>query len=294
MAIRMSNNVIGALNLATLLLSIPILVLGIWLRSRPDGTGCDHFLSTPALALGAALAAVSLAGLLGACFRATWLLWLYLLATLALALALLCFTAFAFAVTASTTKHGAAAGSGTGNAAEAGYTAWLRRHVVGGRSWARIQTCLADAGVCKRLEDHDDDDDKKKPATPARLAGGGLSPVESGCCRPPASCNFTHAGGTEWTKKPAAAASARAGDPDCGKWDSDDDKLCYGCESCRAGVSEALRRDWKRAAVVNAVFLAFIVAVYAVACCAFRNSRRDNFAYHRSQGWNKPSPSGDA
>ncbi|CAO2172967.1 unnamed protein product [Urochloa humidicola] len=294
MAIRMSNNVIGALNLATLLLSIPILVLGIWLRSRPDGTGCDHFLSTPALALGAALAAVSLAGILGACFRATWLLWLYLLATLALALALLCFTVFAFAVTATTTMHGA--GAGTGNAAEAGYTAWLRRHVERGRSWARIQTCLADAGVCKHLED-DDNKTKKKAAT-----HGGLSPVESGCCRPPASCNFTHAGGTEWTKKPAASAGAKGGgapppgpgDPDCGRWDSDDDKLCYGCESCRDGVAEAVRRDWKRAAVVNAVFLAFIIAVYAVACCAFRNSRRDNFAYQRSRGWNKQSPSGDA
>ncbi|CAO2188390.1 unnamed protein product [Urochloa humidicola] len=292
MAIRMSNNVIGALNLATLLLSIPILVLGIWLRSRPDGTGCDHFLSTPAVSLGAALAAVSLAGLLGACFRATWLLWLYLLATLALALALLCFTAFAFAVTATTTtRHGD--GAVPGNEAEAGYTAWLRRHVEGGRSWDRIQTCLADAGVCKRLEDDNDDNNKKKKAATLATAAGGLSPVESGCCRPPSSCNFTRAGGTEWTKKPAASASAR-GDPDCGRWDKDDDKLCYGCESCRDGVAEALRRDWKRAAVVNAVFLAFIVAVYAVACCAFRNSRRDNFAYHRSQGWNKPSPSGDA
>ncbi|CAO2206874.1 unnamed protein product [Urochloa humidicola] len=285
MAIRMSNNVIGALNLATLLLSAPVLGAGVWLRSRPDGTGCGgHFLSTPALALGAALAAVSLAGLLGACCRATWLLCLYLLAALALALALLCFTAFAFAVTngSTTTRPGA----GAGEAAEyrGSYTAWLRRHVEGRRSWARVQTCLAGAGVCKRL---DDDDDDKKKAAAATLADGGLPPVESGCCRPPPSCNFTHAGGAEWTKKPAAA------DPDCGRWDKDDEKLCYGCESCRAGVAEALRRDWKRAAVVNAVFLALVVAVYAAACCAFRNSRRDNFAYHRSRGW-KPTSGGDA
>ncbi|CAL4999079.1 unnamed protein product [Urochloa decumbens] len=279
MAIRMSNSVIGALNLVTLLLSVPVLVVGVWLRSQADGTGCDHFLSTPAVALGAALAAVSLAGLLGACCRATWLLWLYLLATLALALALLCFTAFAFAVTA--TKPDAV----TGAEAEAGYTAWMRRHVEGRRSWARVQTCLADAGVCKRLEKDDDDDNikNKKKATLARPIGG-MSPVEAGCCRPPASCNVTSA-----RPRPAAAAA----DPDCGRWDKDEDKLCYGCESCRAGVAEALRRDWKRAAVVNAVFLALIVAVYAVACCAFRNSRRDNFAYHRSRGWNNKQ-SGDA
>ncbi|TKW10542.1 hypothetical protein SEVIR_6G171500v4 [Setaria viridis] len=282
MAIRMSNNVICALNLVTLLLSVPVLAAGVWLRSRADGTECDHFLSTPVIALGAALAAVSLAGLAGACCRANWLLWLYLLATLALVATLLCFTAFAFAVTAS--RPGAAGDEQPGRLG-GGYSTWLRRHVEGRRSWARIKSCLADAGVCKRLEE---DGDKKEAAagTLARLVGrGGLSPVEYGCCRPPASCNFTYAGGTEWTKPRPRGGAPPAADPDCGKWDNDDDKLCFGCRSCKAGVEGALRRDWKRAAIVNAVFLAFIVAVYAVACCAFRNSRRDNFAYHSSREW---------
>lgn len=276
MAIRMSNNVICALNLVTLLLSVPVLVAGVWLRSRADGTGCDHFLSTPAIALGAALAAVSLAGLAGACCRATWLLRLYLLATLALVAALLCFTAFAFAVTAS--RPGGADGDEQQQQQQPGYSAWLWRHVEGRRSWARIQSCLTDSAVCKRLEG---DGDKKDAATLAQLAG--LSPVENGCCRPPASCNFTYAGGVKWTKpKQQKGRAPAATDPDCGEWDNDDDKLCFGCRSCKAGVEGALRRDWKRAAIVNAVFLVFIVAGYAVACCAFRNSRRDNFAYHRS------------
>ena len=34
MAIRMSNNVIRAVTLVTLLLSVPIIVAGVWLRSR--------------------------------------------------------------------------------------------------------------------------------------------------------------------------------------------------------------------------------------------------------------------
>ncbi|KAF8779104.1 hypothetical protein HU200_003073 [Digitaria exilis] len=275
MAIRMSNNVIVALNLSTLLLSVPVLAGGVWLRSRrADGTGCDHSLSTPATALGAALMAVSLAGLLGACCRATWLLWLHLLATLALILALLCFTAFSFAIVT---------GTGRGRGAVPGdYSTWLRRHVEGPTNWARIRTCLAGGGVCKHLED------KKATATMAQLVGvgGGLSSVEFGCCKPPTSCNFTYAGGTKWAK-PAAATSQPAGDPDCGKWDDDEEKLCFGCESCKAGVVGALRRDWKRAAIVDAVFLAFIVAVYSVGCCAFRNSRLDNYAYHSSRGWKR-------
>ncbi|KAF8772953.1 hypothetical protein HU200_005355 [Digitaria exilis] len=265
----MSNNVIVALNLSTLLLSVPVLAGGVWLRSRADGTGCDHSLSTPATALAAALVAVSLAGLLGACCRATWLLWLYLLATLALILALLCFTAFSFAVVIPRPR----------GAAGEYYSTWLRRHVEGPTNWARIRTCLAGAGVCKHLEG------KKATTTMAQLVGGGLSSVESGCCKPPTSCNFTYAGGTEWTKPAAATSQA---DPDCGKWEWDEeDKLCFGCQSCKDGVVDALRRDWKRAAIVDAVFLAFIVVVYSVGCCAFRNSRLDNYAYHSSRGWKR-------
>ncbi|KAG2579104.1 tetraspanin-8-like [Panicum virgatum] len=280
MAIRMSNNVIGALNVVALLLSVPVLAAGVWLRSRADGTGCDHFLSTPTVALGAALAAVSLAGLAGACCRATWLVWLYLLAMLALAAALLCFTAFALAVTSR--------GAGDGGWHD---SAWLRRHVEGSRSWSRVRSCLADAGVCKRLEKEGGKGKEEEAAALARLAGRGVSPVESGCCRPPASCNFTYAGSGEWTR-PVGRGPAPPADPDCARWDNDGDKLCYGCQSCKASVEVELRRDWKRAAVFNAVFLAFIVVVCALSCCAFRNSRKDNFAYHSSRGgWNR---AGDA
>lgn len=259
----------------TLLLSVPILVAGVWLRSRADGTECDHFLSAPAIALGAALMAVSLAGLAGACCRLTWLLRLYLLAMFALIVAVLCFAAFAFVVT-DRGAGDAVSGAGHGDHRLGNASTWLRRHVEGRKNWARIRSCLAGARVCRRLED------SQNATTLARL--GGLSPVESGCCRPPASCGFTYAGGTEWRTK-ARAASVASADPDCGAWGNDGDELCYGCQSCKAGVVGALRRDWKRAAIVNIVFLAVIVVVYSIACCAFKNSRRDNYAHHSGRGW---------
>jgi len=281
MAIRMSNNVIRAVTLVTLLLSVPIIVAGVWLRSRADGTECDHFLSTPAIALGTALMAVSLAGLAGACCRATWLLWLYLLAMLAFIVALLCLTVFAFVVTNKGGAGEAVSGAGYREYRLGDYSTWLRRHVKGRRTWARIRNCLADAHVCRRLEV-----EESKDANATSLARLGLSPVESGCCKPPASCNFTYAGGTEWTKTKAAAGAGSA-DSDCGAWSNDEDDLCYGCQSCKAGVVDALKRDWKRAAIVNVVILAFVVIVYSVGCCAFRNSRRDNYAYHSGRGWRR-------
>ena len=103
--------------------------------------------------------------------------------------------------------------------------------------------------------------------------------VQSGCCKPPTSCNFTYVTGTEWTKTTTPAGAAA--DPDCGTWSNE--ALCYDCQSCKAGVVATFKRDWKRVAVVNIVFLVFIIIVYSVGCCAFRNNRRDN-AY-RSAGW---------
>jgi hypothetical protein len=277
MPFRLSNNVICTLNLITFLLSIPVLGIGIWLRSRGDGSECDHFLSSSAIAFGAVLMAVSLAGLVGACCHATWLLWLYLLAMFVLIVALLCFTAFAFVVTNKGAGE-AVSGAGYKEYRLGDYSTWLRRHVESRKNWGRIRSCLADADVCRRLQFED------RNATRAQFLRADLSPVESGCCKPPTSCNFRYRGGTEWKKRPGSASAAG---PDCGAWSNDSDRLCYGCQSCKAGVVDALKRDWKRAAVVNIVFLVFIIVVYSVGCCAFRNSRRDNYAYRRGAGWNQ-------
>ncbi|KAL6596281.1 hypothetical protein ACP70R_047645 [Stipagrostis hirtigluma subsp. patula] len=270
LALRLSNNVIGALNMAAFLLSVPVLGAGVWLRTRADGTGCDHFLSTPAVALGAVLMAVSLAGLLGACCRVTWLLWLYLLAMSVLIVALLCFTLLAFAVTGR--------GAGYNEHRLGDHSTWLRRHVESGGNWAGIRSCLAGADVCGALQG------RNASSSPARFFRGDLPAVQSGCCEPPAGCNFTHAGGAAWDKA-AAGGVKPAEDPDCDAWSSDADELCYGCQACKAVVVDALRRDWKRAAIVNVVVLAFVVVVYSVGCCAYRNSRRDNHAYRRSVEW---------
>ncbi|GER43440.1 senescence-associated protein [Striga asiatica] len=39
--------------------------------------------------------------------------------------------------------------------------------------------------------------------------------------------------------------------------------------------------DWKRVVVINIVFLVFLIIVYSVGCCAFRNNREDNSAWKR-------------
>ncbi|BAF20152.2 Os06g0653100, partial [Oryza sativa Japonica Group] len=100
-----------------------------------------------------------------------------------------------------------------------------------------------------------------------------LHHIQSGCCKPPTGCNFAYVSETVWTK-PSGFNSTD--DPDCTTWSNDQTALCYDCQSCKAGVLANLKNDWKKIATVNIIFLIFLIIVYSVGCCAFRNNRRDN------------------
>lgn len=101
-----------------------------------------------------------------------------------------------------------------------------------------------------------------------------LFSLQSGCCKPPTSCNFTYISETVWEKP--LGFSNNSSNSDCNTWQSDQTKLCYDCQSCKAGVLANIRNDWKKVAIVNIIVLIFLVIVYSVGCCAFRNNRRDN------------------
>lgn len=97
------------------------------------------------------------------------------------------------------------------------------------------------------------------------------SDMQSGCCKPSNDCGFNYAGPTQWTKGNTSSTN-----PDCGAWGNDARTLCYNCQSCKAGLLDQLKSDWKKVAIVNIVFLIVLIIVYSIGCCAFRNSRRDN------------------
>ena len=101
-----------------------------------------------------------------------------------------------------------------------------------------------------------------------------LSYVQSGCCKPPTGCNFTYQSETVWIKP--AGFNTTTDDPDCTTWSNDQTVLCYDCMACKAGVLANLKNDWKKIATVNIIFLIFLIVVYSVGCCAFRNNRQDN------------------
>uniref|UniRef100_A0A0V0HZ15 Putative ovule protein n=1 Tax=Solanum chacoense TaxID=4108 RepID=A0A0V0HZ15_SOLCH len=259
--VRCSNNLVGILNIVTLLLSIPIIGGGIWL-SRQANTECERFLEKPVIAIGVFILLVSLAGIIGSCCRVTWLLWVYLLVMFLLILLLFCFTIFAFVVT----NKGAGekiSGKGYKEYRFGDYSNWLQKRVD--KNWNRIHSCLQDSKICDTLmqESNTKADDFFKEH---------LSALQSGCCKPSNDCNFQYVSPTNWTSTSTPSAT----NLDCSKWSNDPKELCYGCQSCKAGLLDNVKSDWKRVAVLNIIFLVFLIIVYSIGCCAFRNNREDN------------------
>ncbi|XP_077217399.1 tetraspanin-6-like [Tasmannia lanceolata] len=249
-----SNTVIGFLNLFTLLASIPLIGAGLWMAK--NSTTCESFLQIPLLVLGFVVLLVSLAGFVGACFNVPWALWVYLSVMLFLIAALLSLTIFGFVVT-SRGEGVAVPGRIYKEYRLQDYSVWLRNRVKDAKNWSRIRSCILGSKACARLS----------VWTPLDYLERDMSPIQSGCCKPPTSCSY---GSNEMMV---------AQDQDCFRWNNAAGLLCYECDSCKAGVLEDVKRDWHKLSVLNVVVLVFLIAIYCIGCCAFRNSRRQQGDY---------------
>ncbi|ERM99321.1 hypothetical protein AMTRI_Chr08g205820 [Amborella trichopoda] len=254
MVYRFSNSVIGILNLFTLVASIPVIGGGLWL-ARSSST-CQSFLQMPVLVLGFVILAVSLAGFIGACFNVALALRAYLAAMLLLIVALLSLTIFAFVVT-SKGKGVEVPGHEYKEYHLEGYSPWLRHKVTDEANWRHIRSCILTSRTCASLATW----------TPLDYLQRDLSPIQSGCCKPPTSCQF------------GAAIMGVAQDPDCSWWSNTEGWLCYECDSCKAGVLEDMKRNWQKLSVLNIVILIFLIFICTIGCCALRNTRRSETDY---------------
>ena len=147
---RASNHLIGLLNFLTFLLSIPILGGGIWLSTRANNTDCLKFLQWPLIIIGVSIMVVSLAGFAGACYRNTFLMWMYLFAMFFIIAALLGFIIFAYVVTDK------GSGRTVPNRAYSDYylqdySGWLAQRVADDSYWAKISSCIRDSKVCSKM-----------------------------------------------------------------------------------------------------------------------------------------------
>ncbi|KAJ7518324.1 hypothetical protein O6H91_21G064100 [Diphasiastrum complanatum] len=142
---KISNQLTGIIIFITLILSLPIIGVGIWLATKHN-TDCVRFLQWPMIIIGVFILVVSLAGFVGSCFRVAWLLWLYLLVMFLLIVLLLAFTVFAFVVT-----NQGAGQKGYKEYRLGDYSTSLQRRVENSNNRDKIHSCLSDAKFCSNL-----------------------------------------------------------------------------------------------------------------------------------------------
>ncbi|KAD5961953.1 hypothetical protein E3N88_13426 [Mikania micrantha] len=145
---RVSNTLIGFLNLLTLLASIPIIGGGLWMSKST--TTCESFLQRPLMVVGFVILLVSLAGFIGACFHVVWALWVYLVVMLLLIVALLAVTIFGFVVV------------GPGGGVEVpgraykeyhlqNYSPWLKKRIENPNYWMSVRSCILGSNTCSNI-----------------------------------------------------------------------------------------------------------------------------------------------
>ncbi|XP_043715318.1 protein TORNADO 2 [Telopea speciosissima] len=266
----MSNNVIGAINFVGVLLSIPIIGAGIWLMNEPDNA-CVKILQWPVIILGIVILVVALTGFIGAFWRIPWLLIFYLIAMLILIILLACLVVFIYMVTIKGSAHIAPSRAYLEYHLD-DYSGWLRRRVQSSFKWDQIRNCLGSTSMCSELNQsyHFAQD----------FFNARLTPLQSGCCKPPTQCGYTFVNPTYWISPIYTAA-----DMDCLQWSNDQTQLCYACDSCKAGLLANLKKEWRRVDVILVITLIALICVYLMGCCAFRNAKTEDLFRRYKQGY---------
>ncbi|KAL2332062.1 hypothetical protein Fmac_019643 [Flemingia macrophylla] len=256
-----SNHLVGLINFLSFLLSVPILVGGIWLST--NNTECVKLLQWPLIVIALCTMLTSLAGLAGACYRNTYLMKIYLVLMFLIIVVLIGFIAFGYAVT----------DMGSGREVQnrvyldyylQDYHGWLEKRVTSDRFWTKIMSCVRDhSRVCAKLR-------RKVPQTADMFYHTNLSPIQSGCCKPLTECGYKYENETVWSDDGEEVGS----NPDCSRWSNDQNLLCYECDSCKAGVLACLKKSWRKVSVINIVVVISLVILYFFAYKAYKNNRK--------------------
>ncbi|KAL3532602.1 hypothetical protein ACH5RR_006123 [Cinchona calisaya] len=265
-----SNNITAILNFLALVCSIPIIGSGIWLASKPDNE-CIHWVRWPVVFLGIAVLLVSLTGFVGAYWKKEGLLGVYLVCMAILIVLLLIFLVLAFVVTRPSGAY-SVPGVAYKEYGLQGFSSWLRNRITGSGNWGEIRACLADSGICTKLNE--------EYVTAVQFFNGSLSPIQSGCCKPPTLCGFQFVNPIMWTNPSNPAASA-----DCSIWNNDPSQLCYYCDSCKAGLLGNLRKEWRTANIVLIITVVVLIWIYLIACSAYKNAQTEELFRRYKQGW---------
>lgn len=266
----LSSNVIGTINFVAMLLSIPVIGSGIWLAMEADNS-CVKILQWPVIILGILILIVALAGVIGGFWRIQPLVIFYFIGMIILIILLACLVVFIHMVTARGSGHTEPSRSYKEYHLD-DFSGFLRRRVRGSYKWDRIRSCLSSTSMCAELN--------QSYRMAQDFFNAHITPLQSGCCKPPTQCGYTFVNPTYWISPINNAA-----DMDCLQWSNEQTQLCYACDSCKAGLLDNLKTEWRRANIILIITLVALIIVYLMGCFAFRNAKTEDLFRKYKQGY---------
>ncbi|KAK8965831.1 Tetraspanin-10 [Platanthera guangdongensis] len=256
-----STFVIRWFNFLIMILGVGVICFGVWMSTRHDQ--CHRTLTVPVMCLGAVILLISLVGFVGALKNITFLLWVYLVLLLLILVAILAFTVLAFIITNNGSGH-AVSGIRFKEYHLQDYSIWFLKEINNTKNWGRLKSCFLMSEDCNNLP--------KKYKTLKEFKSAELTPIEAGCCRPPSECGYPAINASFYDLSYHPTSTSK----DCKLYKNAQNVKCYDCDSCKAGVAQYMKAEWRIVAVLNLILFVILAAVYFVACCARRNASTEN------------------
>ncbi|MCO5563212.1 hypothetical protein L7F22_016849 [Adiantum nelumboides] len=249
---RTSMYVIQWVNTVALALSVVVLGLGVFLATQHQN--CEKMMATPVLITGGFVMCISLIGYVGALREVSLLLWAYTFLVCLLFGAMAGFTLFTYIAT-----HRGSGGHprvGAHDYKLQDYSGWLQKVLNDSNDWEHMKSCFVKPAYCEDMIFRFKTLQEFKHAT--------LSPLEAGCCTPPAECGYSPENATFYILQSPSLSSHK----DCKIYHNNITIKCYDCDSCKGVIAHYLRKEWRIVALVNIIIFTMLIVLYSMAYCA--------------------------
>ncbi|XP_071692207.1 tetraspanin-10-like isoform X2 [Rutidosis leptorrhynchoides] len=254
-----STFVIRWVNFLAMVVGVVVIGYGVWMSTHHDG--CRKSLTMPVMGTGFIILLISVIGFMGALKNNSILLLTYLLMLCLVLVGILVFTVIVFIVTDKGSGHNVA-GLRYKEYQLQDYSSWFIKKLNNTQNWKHVQSCFVKNETCNSLS--------TRYKTIKQYKSAMLTPVEAGCCRPPSQCGYPAVNASYYDLSFHPLNSNK----DCKLYKNSKLIKCYNCDSCKAGVAQYIKTEWRVIAIFNMIL--FVLMIYFVGCCARRNAARIN------------------
>ncbi|PWA99045.1 tetraspanin10 [Artemisia annua] len=237
-----STFVIRWVNFLTMLVALVVMGYGVWMSTHHDS--CRKSLTLPIIGLGSLIFVISVLGFVGALKQNCLLLWTYLLMLCLVLVGILVFTVLVFIVTNNGSGH-SVAGLRYKEYQLQDYGSWFIKKLNNTHNWKHIRSCFVKAETCQSLPKR----------YKFRL-----------CIR----CGYPAVNASHYDLSFHPISSNK----DCKRYKNSKAIKCYNCDSCKAGVAQYIKTEWRVIAIFNVILFVVLSTIYFVGCCARRHAAR--------------------